>query len=124
MRNIFLTITFALQAVILIAAKTAEPIGGTRVVLTLDSECTKCQVNRDSVPYAAGVCIYQDGHKFTFDSELVGYTIKIVENEEILYSNLVSPSRLVSVPDSIKGVKGIKLVREEAAYCGVVYFKK
>ena len=84
----------------------------------------KCQVNRDSVPYAAGVCIYQDGHKFTFDSEMVGYTIKIVENEEILYSNLVSPSRLVSVPDSIKGVKGIKLVREEAAYCGVVYFKK
>jgi hypothetical protein len=55
---------------------------------------------------------------------MVGYTIKIVENEEILYSNLVSPSRLVSVPDSIKGVKGIKLVREEAAYCGVVYFKK
>lgn len=65
---------------------------------------------------AAPITIVQDGHELTFTSDLVGFTLMLIHDGEVLYSNLVDPSRYLFIPEEITGMKGIRLVKDDITY--------
>lgn len=69
---------------------------------------------------AAPITIEQDGHNLTFTSDLVGFTLVLVQDEEVLYSSLVDPSCTLIIPEGITGMMEIQLIKDDITYWGVI----
>lgn len=58
----------------------------------------------------------QDGHTFTFNSSLVGETVEVVIDDEVLYTTVVGEDGIVVVPEIISGEVELRLYRGSLVY--------
>lgn len=58
----------------------------------------------------------QDGHTFTFNSSLVGETVEVVIDDEVLYTTVVGEDGIVVVPEFISGEVELRLYRGSLVY--------
>lgn len=68
------------------------------------------------------IYIYQDGRELTFDSSWVGFTLTLVQNGEIVYSNVVDSLCSMVIPDSLTGMMEILLTKDDETYWGYIIF--
>ena len=58
----------------------------------------------------------QDDHTFTFNSSLVGETVEVVIDDEVLYTTVVGEDGIVVVPEFISGEVELRLYRGSLVY--------
>ena len=58
----------------------------------------------------------QDGHTFTFNPSLVGETVEVVIDDEVLYTTVVGEDGIVVVPEFISGEVELRLYRGSLVY--------
>ena len=66
------------------------------------------------------IFIYQDEHELTFESDFVGFTLTLIQDGEIVYSNVVDSSCSMVIPESLTGMMEILLTKDEDTYWGYI----
>nr|WP_303255838.1 hypothetical protein [uncultured Prevotella sp.] len=62
----------------------------------------------------------QDGHIFTFDTNLAGEMVEVVKDNEALYATLIRDDGKMIIPDCISGEVELRLYRGELVYSAIV----
>lgn len=67
------------------------------------------------------IYIYQEGHELTFPSELVDFTIEIIdEDENTVFTAIVDEDGIVIIPDSLVGTFVLELERGSITFEGEI----
>lgn len=69
---------------------------------------------------SAPITIVQEGHELALTSDLVGFTLVLVQDEEIIFSDLVDPFQTLFIPENIEGMMEIQLIKDDVTYWGVI----
>ena len=117
-KHLFMLIAMLLTPFSFMSA--AESQDSQNVILTKKMSPNGDNHNGSNRAPAAPITIVQDGHELTFTSDLVGFTLMLIHDGEVLYSNLVDPSRYLFIPEEITGMKEIRLVKDDITYWGVI----
>ncbi len=117
-KNLFILIAMLLTPFSFLSA--AESQDSQNVILSRKEPTPKKEQNPSHRAPAAPITIVQEGHELTFTSDLVGFTLMLIHDGEVLYSDLVDPSRYLFIPEEITGMKEIRLVKDDITYWGVI----
>ena len=66
------------------------------------------------------IYIYQDEHELTFESDFVGFTLTLIQDGVVVYSNVVDSSCSIFISDSLIGMMEIQLTKDEDTYWGYI----
>lgn len=62
----------------------------------------------------------QDGHMFTFDTNLAGEMVEVVKDNEVLYTTLIREDGKMIIPGCISGEVELHLYRGDLVYSAIV----
>lgn len=117
-KHLFMLIAMLLTSFSFMSA--AESQDSQNVILSRKERTPKKEQNPSHRAPAAPITIVQDGHELTFTSDLVGFTLVLVQDEEIIFSDLVDPFQTLFIPENIEGMMEIQLIKDDVTYWGVI----